>query len=33
MYAVVGQWVATLCNRIGDVYIGVVNVLGAVIGK
>lgn len=33
MYAVCGQWVATLCTKLGDVYIAVVNVLGAVVGK
>ena len=33
MYEVVGTWFATLAARVGDVYIAVVNTLGAVIGK
>jgi len=33
MYAVVGAWVQTLCQKAGDVYIATVNLLGAVIGK
>ena len=33
MYSVVGQWFAGLCQKAGDVYIGVINLLGAVIGK
>lgn len=33
MYGVCGTWVSTLCTKLGDVYIAVVQVLGAVIGK
>ena len=33
MYGVCGQWVATLCTKLGDVYIAAIQVLGAVIGK
>lgn len=33
MYAVVGTWAQTLVTKIGDVYVAVVQVLGAVIGK
>lgn len=33
MYAVVGQWAQTLVTKVGDVYIAVIQVLGAVIGK
>ncbi len=33
MYAVVATWVANLSTKVGDVYVAVVNALGAVIGK
>lgn len=33
MYGVVGAWAQALVARLGDVYIAVVNTLGAVIGK
>jgi hypothetical protein len=33
MYAVVATWFAAVSARVGDVYIAVVNTLGAVIGK